>query len=251
MKEIGYEVIYTDTDALMYKADKDETDLLNQLVTKWAKEKYNKDDIDITFESEGKFDKILILGKCHYYGIKGNKKEIKGMEIKRSSSSKYEAWFQETLIQKILNKEDKDNIIQWIKIEKENLSSRPIFETAFPCKIATREYKNNPIFIRAYNNSQKLFKNFKINKGELYHYIFVIPTMKDERNKPVNVIAIKENINLDQIKIDWKEMTRRNIMMKANALFEALGWEMLTTDDDRQLQFDLFGKEERTCKKII
>ena len=226
----GYKVIYTDTDALIYKADEDKIDLLNSLVKEWAIEKYNNPNINIEFESEGKFTKLLILGKCHYYGyINKNlsiqeepEEEIKGIEVKRSSSSVFEAEFQKSLIEHILNKEDKETIINWIKKERERIKSLSLEEIAFPCKIANKKYKNEPIFVRAYKITQEHFPNFKINKGELFYYIYILPSG--------NVYAFTSN-NKDHIerdKIDWNEIIRRNIIGKADTIFSVMKWDIKT-----------------------
>jgi len=230
LKNMNFLVHYTDTDALMYEAEEDETELLNKLVTDWAIESYGKEEIDITFESEGMFTKILILGKCHYYGIlkttKGEKKEIKGMEIKRSSSSKYEAYFQEELIKRILNKDDKEVIIKWVKSETDRLKTLPLFDISFPCKISNRVYKNEPIFVRAYNNTRQFVKEFKLSKGELFRYIYVNRMGRDKNGKPINVLAISEkhSVNINRDDVDWDEMIRRNIVSKSNTIFDVLNW---------------------------
>lgn len=228
MLKLNYKVRYTDTDALMYESEKEETDLLNNLILDWSIINYNKDDINIQFEGECKFKKILVLGKCHYYGIKENDKpEVKGIEMKRSSSSKYEAEFQEELIKKILSGATKEQITDWIKKEKERMKTLPLLDVAFPCKVANREYKNEPIFVRAYNNTKKLVKTFNLNKGELFHYVFVKNMGIDDNGKIINVLAITEKIIDEKLRqhVDWEEVTRRNIISKTSKIFDALKWE--------------------------
>ncbi len=238
LEEANHKVHYTDTDALVYTSNMDELDFLNKLVNDWAIENYNKTDIDINFESEGMFQKILILGKCHYYGYietdKGVKLEIKGMEIKRSSSSKYEAYFQRELIEKILNKVNKNDIEEWIRAEKKRIETLPLTEIAFPCKIANKVYINIPIFVRAYENSKLLFKKIKITKGELFYYIYIKPYGFDKNEKAINVVAIKDEENIlvqfkNICKVDWIEIVRRNILMKADTIFKALKWGDIET----------------------
>jgi DNA polymerase elongation subunit (family B) len=227
MNRLGYKVIYTDTDALLYQADKDEIELINKLVVDWAIEKYDKPDINIQFESEGKFNKILILGKCHYYGYLEGKKdpEIKGMAIKRSSSSKYEAKFMKELVNKILDEVPKADVLAWVDSEKANIQLVPLPELAFPCKIANRSYKNETIFIRAYAYTQAMAPKAKLNKGELFHYVFVKDLGKDEKKRKINVLMLTDEIKDLPKYIDWEEMVRRNISMKADSIFELLGWK--------------------------
>jgi DNA polymerase elongation subunit (family B) len=235
MKIRGYKVIYTDTDALMYSADEDKIDLLNDLVQQWGR-KYGKDSIDIMFESEGKFEKLLILGRTHYYGYlltsKGVKKEIKGIEMKRSSSSKYEAYFQEQLIEKVLNKIPSNLIKTWIESEKELIKTKDIEELSYPCKIAVKKYKNLPVFMRAYENTKNLTKNFKLNKGEGFYYIYIHSIGCDKNNRAIDVLAFtKENKSIiDKTRINWKEMIDRSIDNKVNKVFSAIGITQITEE---------------------
>lgn len=230
MQGFGHQVIYTDTDALMYLSDQDEIDNLNNLVQLWSK-KYGKDGVNISFESEGKFTKMIIVGKCHYYGYietnKGIKKEIKGMEMKRASSSKYESKFQEALIEKILNKESKPEILAWIKEQKSEMRNASLEELGFPCKLADKVYKSEPIFVRAYNNSRFIDKTFNLSFGDNFYYIYVIPYGKDSKGKAINVLAFTKDKQelIERDSIDWQELVRRNIDSKADTLFEAIKWK--------------------------
>jgi DNA polymerase elongation subunit (family B) len=236
-------VIYTDTDALMYKPKDhgigeggDKTALMNHLIQRWAKEKYGKSSVDIRFDNEGMFTKLLIVGKCHYYGYiqskKGTKKEIKGMEVKRSSSSKYESYFQQNLIEKILNKEPRAKIFSWIDLEKEKIQTQPLDEVGFPCKIADRKYKNEPIFVRAHANTKLINDKFSANIGESFYYIYVKSMGKDKSGKDINVLAFTKEHNdfIDRQRVDWPEVIRRNIDSKAETIFEAIKWKQKNQD---------------------
>ncbi len=266
MKEMGYEVIYTDTDALMYKAEQDEIELLNKLVQDWAIETYNKFDINISFESEGMFTKLLIMTKCRYLGYlqtpKGLKTEIKGMEMKRSSSSKYEGEFQRQLVDLVLEEKTKEELKTWVNDKIAKIKSEPLVNVAFPAKIANKEYKNIPIFVRAYKNTQDMDKSFKLNKGELFHYIFTKDYGKDSNKKEINVVVVTDSIRNLNDHIDWEEVLRRNIYMKTDAIFEALFKEPFTVrahecglgshkpDEGVQLPCPLPKKRGRKKKEI-
>jgi DNA polymerase elongation subunit (family B) len=216
----GISVIYYDTDSVFYNKSEDITPKLNQFIKDWAKERFNKDSIDLKFEYEGYFESLFILGRCHYYGyIAGNAKpEIKGLEVKRSSSSKYEAFFQETLLNKVLKKEPREKILDWVTSEQERMKTLPLEEVGFPCKLSAKEYKNYPIFMRAYDNTRKINKSFKVNKGELFYYLFT--------NDSNEVLAFTDD-NKDFVKKDtiaWNKIVDRNIFGKAEKIFEALKW---------------------------
>jgi len=250
LEEKGHRIVYWDTDSLFLKGKEDISDYLNELIQDWGK-KYGKEKIDLFFGYEGFFESLFILGKCHYYGYIYGKKEpeIKGVEIKRSSSSKYEAYFQRELLEKVINKQTQENILDWVENERERIKTLPVEEIAFPCKISGKKYKTTvtrkdgktfskkpPIFVRAYENTQKLLSDFKLEIGELFYYIYVNPltvncdvlalTKTDK-----DFITWKENIN-------WKEMIRRNIISKTKLVFEAMKWDIdISETDNKQLKF--------------
>jgi DNA polymerase elongation subunit (family B) len=233
----GLKVIYYDTDSLMINQKEDITGKLNQYIKDWAKEKYNKNDIDLTFSYEGYFKSLFILATCHYVGVLSNgTKEIKGVEMKRASSSKFEAMFQEALIDKILDKGDRETILKWLELEKEKIPTLPLKEIGFPCKVSNREYKGEPIFIRAYNNSKSLFNNFKVSKGELFYYTFIKSFGKDRNGKDIDVIAFENKLDDDRIKIDYEKVIDRSINYKTKKIFEAMGWFL----PDNALQLSLY-----------
>jgi len=163
----------------------------------------------------------LITHNCHYYGYLNNREdpEIKGVEIKRSSSSKYEAKFQEELINHILNDNKREDILNWIENETLRIKSLPLDEVAFPCKLKTQKYVNYPIFMRAYDNTRKILKTFKIPKGELFYYIFTNNTME--------VVAFNKELQDKIVKrgdVDWDKVIDRNIYSKVEKIFKALNW---------------------------
>jgi len=237
LEKDGYKILYWDTDALFLNTKEDISEILNQYIQDWGKN-YGKDSIDLYFEYEGYFTKLFILGKCHYYGYKYGEKEpeIKGVEIKRSSSSKYEVYFQRELLEKILNRESQDKIIQWISQEKERIKTVPIFELGFPCKIQNKKYINKPIFVRAYENSKIILGElFKVEPIELFWYIYTKHLGYDADSKSINVIGINKEISIAREKIDWNEMIRRSITTKAETIFMAMKWRTLQLFDEKQL----------------
>jgi len=190
LKSKGYDVIYADTDGLMIdKNEEDLSSLLNELVNQWAKEKYDKENITTEFGYEGYYEKILILTKCRYLGYvrtdKGLEEEVKGIEAKRKDSTIFMKKFQRELIDKILNKEKKEDIFRWINNHIVNLKYCPLQEIAFPCKIgkALDEYKNVPIFVRALKYAQELVPSFKKKVGQLFYYIYINSDEYEENEK--------------------------------------------------------------------
>jgi len=218
-------IVYWDTDSLFLDKKENNIIRLNELVQQWAKDKYNKDKVTIEFDYEGYFTKLFLLTKCRYYGYLQKKKglvsEIKGIEAKRSSSSVFEKEYQKALLEMILNKNPKEEIISWVNNEKDRLKTLSILDVSFPCKLNNKKYENVPIFVRAYNNTKKIIKDFNVEKGELFYYTFIDNPASDR-----SVLAFTEK-NQDFLKnerIDWKEITRRNIDSKTENIFEAMGW---------------------------
>ena len=231
IEQSGRKVAYIDTDSVFVTDEGENINkYLNDLIQEWSHDRFQKKS-SVSFEYEGHFEKILLLAKCHYYGYlktpKGSKKEIKGVEVKRSSSCKYEAKFQDALINKVLDKCSKNQIINWLQEEIKNLCNNPLLEVAFPCKIQGTYTKNVPIFVRAAENSKFMFKKFEVNRGELFHYIFIKPKgCHPTTGKPIDVIAIHEDTDLKKfnIEVDWDAVTRRIIYNKTNNIFDVLNW---------------------------
>lgn len=228
LNEIGCKVLYIDTDGIFYQANSDQIDYLNQMVKQWAKEVFNKDKVDITFESEGIYEKILLLALCRYYGLfrKSNGElevEIKGIESKRKDSTAYIVKFQTTLINKILDNETKDNIYKWIKEEINNFKNQNIIDISFPCKVAKSPelYKNQPIFIRALKNTPE----FQHKIGDSFYYIFM--QGQDETKKEmVKALSEEQFEHINKENINWQKMLERNIIMKLDVIFKAMNWDI-------------------------
>jgi DNA polymerase elongation subunit (family B) len=224
LKEQNIDVIYWDTDSVFTTTKEDISDQLNQYILDWCKT-FGKQTIDLLYEYEGYFTGVFFLGKCHYFGHIAGKDnpEIKGVEITRSNSSKYEAKFQQTLLEKILNKENQETVLEWINAEKERIKTIPIEEIGFPVKLQIKKYKNIPIFVRAYEYTKKIYSKFELTSGQLFYYVYIKPIGKDE-----NVLAFtEENKNFINwsLHLDWNEMIRRNIISKSENIFEAQGWD--------------------------
>ncbi len=243
-------IIYIDTDSIFCEAKENPTELLNSLVQKWAKDKYNKDRIDIQFDLEGIFEKLLIIALCHYKGYlrtkSGLKEEIKGVEIRRKDSSEFMKTFQNTLIEKILNGEPKGKIKSFINSEGGRIKTVPLKEIGFPCKISSKkDYKSLPIHLRALEYTQEINPNFQKVPGDTFYYIYVEPfgtaMRKSSRMKKNKETGIKElQFSKKQVKkdvlcfdeeiydhiknIDWKKIIERTIINKVTHIFEAMDW---------------------------
>ena len=235
--------------SVFVKANDNPKDLCNQLIKQWAKERYNKDIIDISFDLEGKYDKIFIVSLCHYKGYlntsHGVKEEVKGIEARRADSSKFMKEFQTNLLEKVMNEESRESIEKWIESEKERIKTLPLTDIGFPCKITKDAslYRSVPVFVRGLTYTQEILPSFKKVPGDSFYYInvesFGETTRKSSRmkkNKETGTkelqdseTAIKKDIlvfdedNYSHIKnVDWKKV----IDKKVDKIFEALGWNI-------------------------
>ncbi len=193
VEEKGYKVIYLDTDGLMIDdKGKDISEFLNQLIVEWAMERFGKK-LDIHFECEGLFEKLFINTICRYKGYlrtkTGLKEVIKGVEIKRKDSTIFMVKFQDTLFNKLMDKESKEDIIKWIKSEMERLKTLSIEDIAIPCKMNKKpeKYKNIPIWVRALAASP-----LKKRLGELYYYIYIKPIKIGTENEALYLFKDKK-----------------------------------------------------------
>lgn len=232
----GYKIVFIDTDSVAVETRDNITELLNELIQEWGL-KYNKKNVSIKFNYEGYFDKVMVLSDCHYYGylIKPDgqrKKIIKGVEIIRSSSAKFESEFQENLIEKVLEGATEKDILKWIEEEQERIKTFPLDEVAFPFKIKSF-YKNVPIYKRAYENTRIMDKNFDMGEGEIGYYIFIKPEKLGYDSKPMDVIALTDDIN--KYTLNWDEIIRRNIYNKAEKVFNVMKWSTEKLKNPNQL----------------
>ena len=239
LKVRGYRVIYYDTDSIFIENGENIVDEMNTMIQEWGMLKYNKDRVTLNFAYEGHFKDLLILGTCHYYGVKdkkGAKPEIKGIEMKRSNSTKFEANFQESLIKRVLNGDVKADVEQWIDTQKDAIKKVAPSEYSFPSKVSLdKAYKNRPVFMRALDNSKLFKKDFVVKGGDKFFYVYIEAPLdsngkrqKDAQGTYIDVVAFKDNncgiIDLFKDKIDWDKVIDRNIDSKAQKIFEALKW---------------------------
>jgi DNA polymerase elongation subunit (family B) len=184
LKKKGYDVIYFDTDGLKVQGKEDLSEVCNELVKQWAKENFNKE-ISLKFEYEGYYEKLFIKALCHYRGYLNTGKEIeiktKGIEAKRSNSTKFIKKFQSELMDKVMDGAEREEMIEWILQEINRFKTLPLEQIGFPCKLSRKleDYnKNTPIFVRALKYTQE-FIDFIKRIGELYYFIYVIPDKID------------------------------------------------------------------------
>ena len=235
VNDLGYEVIYIDTDSLFINSQENLTEVLNNIIQQWSNEKFGKKS-SIYFEFKGKFKSIIILDECRYKGYivtdKGLKEEIKGLEIKRKDSSVFMSKFQNEVLDKLLLENyNEKQLSEFILNKIKDIYSEDIINISFPDKLSKNkeEYKtevtNNkgttytkkpPIFIQAILNAQKYYPDFNPKIGENFYWLYTegsVPIAFDEKH-PL----------LKDLNIDYNKMIERNILNKVEVIYTALNW---------------------------
>ena len=277
LKKIGFNVIASDTDSIfvkdmMHEHTKIEVLCNETLVPRWLAH-FGKKEGRIKFKYEGYFENLVIEAPKHYKGnfvtAKGEHKPIdKGIEIVRRDSSKFQEQFLEELYNKILKNEPEDNVAAWILEQIKDLPNRPLKEIAFPFQISQTEYKSIPIFMRATQYTDEIIPNFSQDYHNELYYIYVKSFGTAERhakqmrkNKETGKKELKESHtivnkdvlafdnNTDHIKeVNYEEMIRRNVLDKAEKLFDCLKWNKekigIVKKIKRERKIDRQTKEE-------
>jgi len=254
LKLMGLEVVASDTDSIFVKTEMPYADIENAINTviipKWLNH-FGKKEGTLKFKYEGTFRNLFILTDKHYIGniLKNSKEEkvIKGVEIVRSDSSEFTEKFQESLFDKILNKESKENIENWIEIQVKNMKNLPLTVISFPCKLSksAESYKTEGIHVRALRYAKEQNPEWQVNIGQNYYYCFIITKSQESKivirnikkkgiseqkkvevKKDIDVMAFDEFNTIGNNEVDWSKMIKRNILMKSEAIFIARGWNI-------------------------
>lgn len=227
LNEIGCKVIYIDTDAVKVVSDIDRTEQINSWVKDWAKETFNKDNVNITFENKGYYESLFLVAMCRYIGRlrKPNgelQEELKGLQSKRNDASNYCKTLQPILLNKILDGNTKEDIVDFLKKEIENFKNQDLLSIAIPCKVnPNKKYKYVPIFVRALKNTPE----FEYKMGENFYYVYM-EGLDTEKKEAVKAFDEHTLHLIDKDKINWKKMLERNLLNMVETIFEALKYDI-------------------------
>jgi len=188
LNEKGYEIIQIDTDAIFVKNDgEDLTDYLDCLIQEWSFDRFGKKS-RISFDKEGTFTKMLVTGNCHYHGWLQTKKgleEIKrGIEVKRKGVSQFTKKFQLELFNKIEDGAEREEILEWVEEQKEEMKKAPLLDIACTFRFNTpiENYKSIPIGCRAMIETP----NFDKYLGDDFYYIYIEPEYYYEEKEVID-----------------------------------------------------------------
>jgi DNA polymerase elongation subunit (family B) len=215
--------IYFDTDGIIIQGKENITPQLNDWAVEWAMDKYQNEKIDITFEQKGYFSSIFIQGMCRYRGrletLTGQKVETKGIQMKRKDVGVWVKKFQEELYDKILDGENKENILKFINEKIVDMKQEDLRRISIPVKInkKTEDYKTTPKWLIPLQETQKLVPEFNQTIGSRFYIVYC---------KNVEKLALSnkyfEHIKKDNI--DWDSMLEKNIFNILVPIFKGLNW---------------------------
>lgn len=210
---IGYEIIFVDTDSFVINAEENITKLLNRWTIEWAMDTYGNRKVKLQFEDEGYYRCLYVGGNCRYMGylVKPNGEEqldIKGLQIKRKSSTDFEKTEQKLFLKYLLEGHNLEDIKTYIRTWIKRIYKQDILSLSKPCKFSKprEDYGNSAEFFTAYDNTQKIDKTFKKEIDEQFHYTYI----KDE----LEIFAFdKNNLSLiNKYELDYKLIIEKQIL---------------------------------------
>jgi DNA polymerase elongation subunit (family B) len=157
------------------------------------------------------------------YLVKPNgdiKEEIKGLEIKRKNSTKFQKVEQKAFFKFLLDGHTFDEIQSYLEGWIQRLYDSPLTEVGSPRKIAKprEQYKNKAQLFRALDNTQKIRPSFNKEIGEKFYIMFV--KTEDE------ILAFDEK-NLDLLPkeiIDYPTLLEKQIFNILVPVYAGLNW---------------------------
>ena len=243
LNEKNYEIIAGDTDSIFFKLKNNLNNkkelineaenvitYLNESFNVFAKE-MNISNQSLVLELEKIYSSLILVdAKKRYAGKRifpNENYHFVGFEMIRSDTSKFCKNFQKKLFKLILNFEEKNNIISFIKKEIKKIKNGEYKPEDLAFSVGINKnlytgYKNIPIYVRAAIFSNK-YLNEKIQQGDKIKYIYI---SQNSLNLPKeNVIGFKKKFPTG-FKIDNDLIIEKNIFNKVEKVFKALNWDL-------------------------
>ncbi len=242
LTDIGAQLIFVDTDSFVFEA-KDESivKILNGWIQDWAIDKYGNDKVDIRFEYEGSFISLYVGGNCRYMGylLKPNgdiKEEIKGLEMKRKNTNKFQKKEQKVFLKYILDGHSLEEIQNYVRAWIGRIYEADLLDIGLPRKIGKprEEYKNNAELFKALDNTQKIRPDFQKSIGEKF---WILPVKNESE-----LLAFDEK-NTDLVPkdiINYPELLEKQIFNILVPVFAGLDWgkELLILAEEFDIMLD-------------
>ena len=216
------------------------------------------------------YDSFFIATKKRYCGrvMKPDGRsylDVKGLDTKRSDTSRFAAKLQRMLLEMILDNKEKELIKEVICDKLNSIQEESLFEIGVPSAISKhlKSYAGNPLQKRAAMNSNKyLHTNYRY--GDKPKRVYIIPPKveeiypktkfteverreKQEELKELYAIAFDDTVELPSwVRVDYRKMLIHTIKPKIERLLDAIGinWNEIEENLKPELR-----KEKKKKKK--
>jgi len=241
VEDMGYEVIYSDTDSIFVLSGLDNLDdcielgyelkkKINSSFDSFMKKEFNVDSHIFNIKFEKVYRRIIFLNKKRYSGLlvwdngqDVDEIEFVGLEVRRSDNPEFIKKLQSLILEKLLREDVSIDYIREFMQEYFNaIKEQDVESIGFPVGVNKdiESYKGNPIHVRAIKYSNK-YLSMNITRGDRIRYIFI---KKVPRGYPdTDVIAFVDKIP-DGFEIDYDRIIERT-KMKIKYIVEALGFD--------------------------
>lgn len=233
-KELGFEVVYNDTDSMFVKVNQlEDGDIIRNKVNKKVQDlldkKYGLKDSNMTVEFEKMYRRIILQTKKRYAGLvsweDGKIKDdvkIAGMAARRSDTSSLSKKVQRDLLKSLLHGGSKEDAVEYVKKVIDDIINGKITneDLAIPTKLNnnTEDYKvQNIPKVRGVNWSNKNLKT-QFSAGQKFLLIYV-------KHPETDVICFEEEEQIKDFRIDKELMIDKVIILKIQEIFNALSWQ--------------------------
>jgi len=244
----GYETVIADTDSTYIKTGAGSlkqaenignalTEQINDLWEDYLKGYNAQPNRKIIMEFEKIYQALLTIGvKKRYAGLvvwkdgqqtSQPRTDIKGMSVVRSDFPSRAQVFLKGMLQLILLGKGRNDCLKYIKEFKKDFKKGDIDEIGFPTSVKA-EYKNNPIQLRASNNSREHL-GLNIPAGSKIKYYFVKKTPK---KIPFDDAWVFQGELPEGFELDWDRAFQRVITNPLTPIFDAMGWKLNYTLQD-------------------
>jgi len=180
--ELGYDLIYGDTDSIYVKLPSDSSpetvrDQFQEKLSEFIRKRWNIDPSYFKLDIDVLFKRVVFLSKKRYAGVDSNNMIVnKGLEIVRRDQSILTSRTQEGLIRHIFKGSSREAIKRFVAEQVNMIYSVPLMEIAVPANLRHRveEYKTSSQHLKAFVFSRD-YLNIPLAEGERFYYVLVKP----------------------------------------------------------------------------
>ena len=253
LKEIGYEVVYGDTDSvfILLKENSEEeierlANLLETHIAEYISGRWKVPRVAFKIDVEKVFRRVIIPRKKRYHGITvSGEEEVKGLEAIRKDTAPLTAEVQLNIGRMILEGRSREEIKERVREYYHRVRSgkASISEVMLKGRCAKETYKTKTLYMRAVHYANILFGE-EIHPGERFYWSYIKGVYIDGhfsrgydsicrqlKRKPedlfvgstVDVVASRVPYLPSNVVIDWERMADRVVLSPIRKYLELLG----------------------------